>query len=337
MLIEKIVKYSEAALVYQERYINDGSPSGFTETNRTSTRTDQFGLTPWFYLYCVEGQGVYFSNYGIIPLDMPTRENGRNWLFIHPDMVSNFPYQKDIDIYETDFIKVVPTSSGRTVQLFQNHSRDYIKLHYDAIVGRINRGLPYVKAIAGPEITNHIRAAIEDEQLPAELSIMEEVGARIIKYNNYEAGMVWRKGIPFGRRTSNVKYLLPYFSLFSIDRLHSYEPILLQQIIDYRDIKPEQFLTEIILPIIDIYFNLLLKLGFQDELNAQNILLGMDENFVVKTIVLRDMMGVEKDLTLREVLHLDNSFDSYPYKCINNNLQDELYVIRHSFAFDFKL
>jgi hypothetical protein len=49
------------------------------------------------------------------------------------------------------------------------------------------------------------------------------------------------------------------------------------------------------------------------------------------------MMGIEKDLTLRELIGLSLNFDSAPYKCISAKEDPEKYRIRHSFAFDSKL
>lgn len=53
-------------------------------------------------------------------------------------------------------------------------------------------------------------------------------------------------------------------------------------------------------------------------------------------IVIRDLMGVEKDLPIRRILGLKVDFESSPYKCIDN-IDPTNYVIRHSFAFDYKL
>ena len=101
-------------------------------------------------------------------------------------------------------------------------------------------------------------------------------------------------------------------------------------------ISEEIITSKIIYPIIDIYFGLICTLGLQNELNAQNIIVGFKEDFEPTSIILRDLMGIEKDITIRNTLGLSTDFDSGDYKIIRKDDIDK-YRIRHSFAFDFKL
>ncbi len=341
MLLAQLVADPEKSLNYLERYVNDGSPSGYTEKYRTIGKTDPFGLTPWFYLYLAHGDTKLFTQYGIIPYKSNFDvESSGNWIFIHPDMVDDFhslPHEHEP--YEVDALRVVPTSSGRTVRIVQGESRDYIKLHYSKLIGRIDRSLPYTKSIAGPEISQIITEGFDDGIFCKEFAIFEEIGARVFQITQTEEwGMVWRRGAPSGPNTDLVKYIVPYFSMFSTDRLKNHDQSLLVQIINFRGVNPEQFaLSEVLFPIAKIYFQLLCSMGLQIELNAQNVLLGLDENMVVRSIILRDFMGVEKDITLRKSLDLGTEFLSSPYKCIFEGMEDNLYTIRHSFSFDFKL
>jgi hypothetical protein len=130
---------------------------------------------------------------------------------------------------------------------------------------------------------------------------------------------------------------LPLFALWSIDRLRSYDPPLLEPICKAMGAHAaSQLMEDLLFPIVDSYFGLLLQLGFQVELNAQNLLIGFDENWRPVAIVLRDLMGTEKDIGLRKFLGLTTDFESAPYKILNDN--DLSYCqIRHSFVFDFKV
>lgn len=338
MLISALSESPLRALQYLERYVNDGSPSGFTEVHRTLGRTDPFGFSPWFNLILCQGPVERFSTIGEIPNDLDIE--GNNWMFVHPDMEEHELLRgRGFSFVLFDELKVIPTSSARTVQLFDGTSRDYIKLHYEGIIGRINRGLPYLKAVAGPELSAQIGEELEEGGLPDFLCILPETGARVAyltEARNEAWGMVWRRGWPIGSKANDIDVLIPFFSLFSVDRLRSYDPPLLKQVLlEARD-DPQIFVLDKLLgPIQDGFFSLLIRLGLQMEINAQNLLVGMDSAFEPVAIVLRDMMGVEKDLTLRSRLGLPVHFASAPYKCIS--VEDEHYQIRHSFAYDFKL
>lgn len=342
MLLQDIEKFPNA-LMYLERYVNDGSPSGFTEINRTSHSTDPFGLTPWFYLYLCQGKEENFLTYGEIPTPAEIKGvvDDDAWVLVHPDMKSHEFFQGlSFRMSLLDSMRVVPTSSCRTVQILNRESPDYVKLHYDSIIGRINRALPYKKAIAGPEISKLILESLQAKLLPEILAVLPEVGARVAfkkKVDDSSWGMVWRSYKPKGLRVNEVNKVIPYFSLFSFDRLRLYEPPLLVQIVERRGQGAKDLiLNEIIIPIVRIYFELLLNLGLQFEFNAQNVLVGFDENWRVVSVILRDLMGVEKDISLRKELDQNTDFVSCPYKCISRE-DGDLYLIRHSFSYDFKL
>jgi hypothetical protein len=341
MLLNAIEKNPHRALQYLERYVNDGSPSGFTEMNRSSSSTDPLGLTPWYHLFCITPESGKIETFGEVPSLVPLESQiGGNWFLLHPDM-SNHPDLNNLEVTRLDRLRVIPTASVRTVQILSDESRDYIKLHYDGIIGRIDRKLSRLKAISGPEISRHVLNAIEDESLPRELCLLHETGAKILHANgnsSSEWGMVWRDGRPRGPRSDKIKYLSPLFALWSVDRLHPYHPSILESLCErWGGSSATVVLERLLFPILSSYFQLLLKLGLQMEFNAQNLLIGFDENWTPVAVVLRDMMGTEKDLTLREHLGLSNDFESAPYKAIDRTTNADMYQIRHSFVFDFKV
>ena len=53
------------------------------------------------------------------------------------------------------------------------------------------------------------------------------------------------------------------------------------------------------------------------------------------SIIARDLEAVDKDITIRENLSLNNNFLSYPHKCLEKNQYN--YSIKHSFMFDHKI
>jgi len=339
MLLSEILSHPYSSRYYLERYVNDGSPSGFSTKYTTRPNTSPFELNPWFHPYICYAPKASFKEYGNIPqidFELSTKEN--NWIIVHPDMVEN-PFFKNeaFHIEQTKELKVLPTASGRTVQILEKFNEDYIKLHYVGILGRISRELPYYKAMAGPEISSLISTAIQSKILDKKISILPETGARVLINNeNKEWGMIWRENIPFGLSKEKYKYLFPSFSLFSMDRLNNHHYPLLKQIIDHYEYNPEEYLLETILfPLIKSYFSLIEKLGLQAELNSQNLMLAFDENFHNCSFVLRDLESIDKDITLMKSLNLNFKSECYPYKCIEESQYN--YQIKHSFMYDFKL
>ena len=328
---------SNDLLIFLDRYVNDGSPSGFTEQYKTSEDTDPFGTKKSFNLFFTDINKEDFYTY---PLNSEIENpllDGK--FYFHPDMKNHSDLAKYTLREDTRF-SVSPTSSFRTVKILSETNSDYIKLHYDGIIGRINRKLTEKKAIAGVEISNMIKLGIDNGIFSDFFCILEESNALIFntsKTSNEDKswGMVIRKEKPYGKNADKIKYIVPLFSFWSKDRMNPNKTILGELLLKQwgRDAK-YNYITKILIPILDFYFEPLVKLGFQNEYNAQNLLIGFDSDFKNTFIINRDMMGIEKDLPLRQGLNLSLDFDSYPYKTLK--IEDYLYYIRHSFAFDFK-
>lgn len=83
MLLNQIVNEPQKALLNLERYVNDGSPSGFTHINQTSYETSPTSDRDFFFLdlLCVED---LVETIGILPKFF--EEFGQGIIFIHPDM-----------------------------------------------------------------------------------------------------------------------------------------------------------------------------------------------------------------------------------------------------------
>lgn len=342
MLLESLVRRPLRGLQYLERYVNDGSPSGFTAINRTSQNTDPFGLTPHFNLSIVSGPPSWFTIFGNAPQWTVGAYNpNRRWLLVHPDMVTASALTREHLSISLDESLVVPTSSSRTVQFEPPAQPDYVKLHYANTLGRIKRDMPLRKLLAGLETSDMIRVAIEARGLPSSLLALPETGGTILTIPANDAkiewGMAWRPFVPIGPGAQHVFHLWPFFSLFSIDRLASYDPPLIAQLLGMLAKPPISFcVDEIVEPIVASYVALITTLGLQPEWNAQNLLLALDKSLRIVGIVMRDMTDVERDISIRTRLGLSVEFESMPYKCISDS-DDELYRIRHSFAFDSKL
>lgn len=336
MNIDDILKDSFNSLVYLERYVNDGSPSGFTEINRTSEPTDPFGKNENFRLTAFREEHLQFNSYGNKPV---FNEDKYDVFYFHPDMKS----KKDIEqTKKVETFKVAPTASARTVQILDPNNPFYVKLHYDGTIGRINRKLPYRKAINGLDVSRILSKEIDLGNLPSSFSILDELFLKSFVVPNkcpYKESWsyVIRDFKPYGKIAESINYMIPLFSFWSKDRLNPKHIKLCEQYSEkWNDNYVDKILSEFISPLINIYFSLILNVGFQNELNAQNILLGFDSNHNLQGIIFRDMMGVEKDITIRKTLGLNNNFLAADYKTIDADVDMNKWQIRHSFSFDFK-
>ncbi|OFX35254.1 MAG: hypothetical protein A2X08_07390 [Bacteroidetes bacterium GWA2_32_17] len=337
MKIKAIETNPHESLIYLDRYVNDGSPSGFTEVNKTSSKTDTFSLNRSFKLLSLVSDENNFKIYGSLKEKIPL---AHNQFFIHPDMINHSDlYGCTLEVNKS--FEVSPTSSFRTVKIISENNSDYVKLHYDGKLGRIYRKLNPIRAIAGVEISNIVKEGITRNLLSDFISIYEEPFAKIFinpKMTNCSEpwGMVWRNSKPSGIRIKNVKYIIPLFSFWSKDRQSKQDDSFGTQLFNiWGTVAIDKSLKQVLMPTLDAYFELLVNFGLQNEYNAQNILIGFDQDWNAITIILKDMMGIEKDLELRKSLGLSTIFDSTPYKVISAS--DPLYQKRHSFAFDFKV
>lgn len=339
MLLSELILNPYRSRFHLEKYVNEGSPSGFSTQNTTSLSTSPFEHKSWFNPLICTAPSSYFQEYGNIP-DIVPKQKRQNWIIVHPDMVYNqFFKHKDFDLKNFYEIQVLPTASGRTVQIYNDNQNDYIKLHYEGILGRIRRELPYFKSISGVEMSKYIATAISNNELNNKISILPEIAARVLinkdyKYNEW--GMVWRENKPLKLKKDSYHFLFPSFSFFSMDRFYLNHLPLLQQIISHYQYNPEEYILEVVLlPLIDCYFNFVLKLGLQPELNSQNMMFGFNKDFSECSFIIRDLESIDKDLTLMKYLGISFESEVYPYKCIEEKQYN--YQIKHSFMYDFKL
>jgi hypothetical protein len=339
MLLSELLQHPNTSRNYLERYINDGSPSGFSTVNTTKPQTSPFELNPFFYPNICIADKHFFKDYGLIPdLVFKNLVADKNWIIVHPDMKNDtFFHNTNFKLTELSDFKVIPTASGRTVQIYHNYNEDYIKLHYSGILGRVRRELPFIKAVSGPEISNLITKAIDNKILNDRTSLFPELGARVlINEDKEEWGMVWRQNKPYNLKKDMCHFIFPSFSLFSIDRINSYHYPLLKQIIDAFKYNPKEYVLEVIVfPLLKSYFEIVSKLGLQPELNSQNLMLSFNKDFSICSFIIRDLESVDKDLTIMKEIGQEFHSLSYPFKFIDASQFN--YYIKHSFMFDFKL
>lgn len=339
LVIMRLDNLQENSLAYLERYVNNGSPSGYSIKSSTSDRTNPFKGDEFIHPYCCIADKTCFIELGTVPEIYQSCNSSESWIFVHPDMIdkgeNSFFINKNLRLELANEIKLVPTASARTLMLSDTNCHGFFKLHYDGTIGRMERKLQFCQALSCIETSNIIISLINEGKLDSRLTLLPETGARVLKLEGQEWGMVWRDYSPYGD-CRNVKYIIPVFSLFSKDRKNIHDNTLLEQIIIEKYYDPTTYVIDyLIIPIIECYFSLLKTAGIQPEWHAQNLMIGFDEDFYPRKFITRDVESMDKDLTLIKSFKLPFSFDSAPYHCIDESRED--YSKRHSFMFDFKL
>ena len=324
MYIEDIA-FNEESFLYLERYVNDGSPSGFTDIYTVSEHTSPFCLDKGFDLYSLQQKsGDTIIEYGNKP-------DFFKWnMLIHPDM---YGVVKDRFVNK-QALYVSPTSSSRTVKCLENPNW-YLKLAYKGLIGRIDRTIGERQALSSVEVSSMIEKAIDKNILSKSFYFLREPFAKIIRRNDDVWGIILRETMPYPYN-SDIKFQIPAFALFSKDRHNPDHPSILKQLILRNKVDIENYLlTSIIFPIYDSYFSLLLNCGLQLECHAQNTLFAIDKNFNVIGVISKDAESIDKDIFLMESFGIHHDIESLDYKCLNKT--DYNYQIMHSFMFDFKL
>lgn len=321
------------SLIYMERYVNEGSPSGFTKKNQTSHETCPFSDNEFFFLMTGNSDNAVLEEIGNFPHKLFLECLGEKSIFVHPDMVNSNLFNSIV--LKKSNVRVSPTSSSRTVKLLDYPG--YFKLSYNRVLGRIDRSLTFSHARASVELTN-LLMRITSKNKYAKLAFFPESGARVLKLNNSEdsIGLVYRENDVAGLAAEYVKYIIPVFSLFSKDIHHMDDIPLLIQLIEMHNADAFDFvLNKIIFVIIDSYFSLLLEEGLQPEWHAQNLLIGLDRDKEPCCIIMRDLESIDIDYTLRKNNGNKDKMSFFPYKYIDDKQYN--YKIKHSFMYDFKI
>lgn len=320
--------------LHLERYVNRGSPSGFSSIHTTSTQTSSKGRATGFHLCAARiPSSVNMIEYGERPAFLAD-----SITLIHPDMVSD-PMFSVCESIDRQFAFVAPTSSERTVKTLDANGW-YYKLSYKGLIGRMERQLGCLQADSAVEVTDLITQAIRDEALSKEFHFLREPYGRVFQLpladgTTYDWGFVVREPAPFPYRAAP-SLLIPAFSLFSIDEFAPTDPPLLAQLFARQSKSMEDFLfDDLIRPLYDAYFSLLLTCGLQLEAHAQNILYLVDESFRITGVVARDAESIDKDVGLAEDLRLSVRFKPTTWKRLLREQYN--YHIMHSFMFDFKM
>lgn len=305
MLIEEIVGEStERAYIYLERKVNGIFYSDVQECYQPQGDLDYFSLP---YLLKSEKEiEVLKANPDPHILDKIFRKKQFKF-FIHPEMMESYKHN-GFDIKEQGQIPVSPTSSTRTVITRHQNYNFMIKLDLARKIGDNKRNIKRKHV----EFSHKICKELEDTKHPPFIAYLPETIGMLCQICNNETGIIFREYQP--KPIINEKrYLIPFFSLFSIDRDNPKDKLLLQQITEENCINPKEyldfFIEQILTPYLDTWCYLAVKKGLIFELHPQNTLLEIDANAKPQRIVFRDFQDFFVEPELRIENGLDLNFD----------------------------
>lgn len=332
MLFENAFKQTLEYYIYAERYINDGSPSGFTFLNQVSNRYSPNSDYKSFKLpvfNIAKESAVLVGDINDI-LIFNKNKSSSIPVPIHPDIFNGFSCSKP-----DFFVDVIPTASGRTVLLDPDDELgvQFIKLHYPKLIGRFNRGLPLFKWIAAKESMQAINSY--ENGLPQNVALFEDAAYLFVEKEFFPQdgfGIVFRN-FPKKFNFNNGSIIIPIFSFFSNDVKSGSRETILEKIINNRALSIYDSIEKIIFPLIESYIFFATEIGIVPECNAQNIVISIDQSSLL-VIGYRDMENFWKDISLRKELKLNILFNYY--HTINQEYNDD-YFKRRSFLYDFKL
>lgn len=323
-------------LVYLENNLNDGSPSGFSGQMEVLGEFSAGRKKP-ISIKCLQ------VKYPVLEYSVSIKELTpviqSRMVAVHPLFFEQLKKEKDLKKYELcDELDAYVTASGRTVAVNTENDFYFLKLHFPGVIGRVNRHLPFRKAIAGVEISNIVANLILTGKLD-EMGLLPE-----IKCCGVNTGF----GIDEGswshiERSGNIvckngvdkdSLLIPSFSLFA-ERKTITEEKLIKEICEYLHVESvSQFFEMFLKPLILGYLKITFIYGLMPEINAQNLLYAFNYNNRTVYPVLRDMGRVEKLLYINDDLR---DLLSCPYKSTEIKSSADYALKRHSFSFDFKL
>lgn len=328
MKLKKLINSPDEGLNYIERYVNDGSPTGFTWKNTTSEKTRPRSLIDAFSLYKMPVQQKY------IEFGLPNQIIKGDYIYLHPDM---YKVYSDKNIIVAKEFKVIPTASARTVRLFNgNQYWGYLKLHYNGIIDRVIRTINEDYCSQSIIVSNMLEEIIRNDE-NEDWGFYREPYAMLAEVNNKDRdkiGMVYRENKPIVQK--DIDIIVPFFGLWSKDFLYPNDDVLLVQILNECCGSQVDWVVEkIVEPLIRNYFSLLINYGFQPECHGQNLLIGLTKDLTQTVIIFRDLESLDIDITWRETRGFKDNFPFYPHKCLERHQYN--YQMKHSFMYDYKI
>lgn len=321
---DESAKQAIEAMVFAERFINDGSPTGLTWKNSSSPATCP-RRGPRSYLLPV----LHVStDVGVVIGTPPSAFFWKSGLLfpVHPDCVhllGRSLHHQLIFRMEAAPLVVVPTASPRTVMAEREDWRGFLKLDYPFVLGRFKRGLSGEGLRHGIQVS---RLLVDGQAEARGVLHFPETGAFEIPVDDERrSGVVFRGLLPIGPAFD---LLLCVCSLFGRDYFAdgTTKPKLIEYAERYGGIG--WISDRVIRPLVTSFWKTVLEFGLWPEAHAQNIVFALQSDGSTG-IVWRDCQGFWFDPELGAPGSMANGH----YHVMN--LGEEEAIKRRSFLYDW--
>lgn len=171
---KKLFLDTENAYIYLERYVNNGSPTGF-HIRSTSIETSPFNGQERFPL-------LEFSDKDVECIYLGSKHElfikGIN--YAHPDSLKSKNLEAaGREIVESDIV-VSPTASGRTMLMRRPSGSGFLKLTYDVSkIGILDRQMTLNYCQKSLEVSKSLKNRIDQGKLPKTFSLFLEESSKV--------------------------------------------------------------------------------------------------------------------------------------------------------------
>lgn len=263
--------------------------------------------------------------------------------FIHPEMIKEYKENGYEDLLNFAGEELVaPTASTRTVITKDLSYNFMIKVNMTKVIGFLSRKMKLSSVKQSYQIMKEMAEIIP--LLPSSLAYLPEpVG---VVYRE-EVGEIFRE-CQAKPEVQDKRYLIPFFSLISLDRKAPQDPLLLCQIVEKKIDSPWKFFKKMILkPLLDSWRFLVFERGILPVVHFQNLLLELNKEGHPTRIVFRDLQDASIDRIIRKRKGLHNDFARHFVGDINHfqfylgnemvKTEEASRQITYSLAWDFWL
>jgi hypothetical protein len=302
------IKQCDDALVYLERYVDEGTKtySAYSQRSETDPAYKPRSGLDSFPLVTVR---IPIERVSIVEAEPDSRlkefyvRHGEVRLAIHPETwkASDIPFLEELRALPRDEpIEVSPTASTRTVFTRQigGLPAHFLKLHYPK---RFNRKLRRLNIHNSVAVTREMKAIRHPR-----FAYLPDVLGVIFGEGGDAWGFLVREAAP--RPPLDGGFLIPCFALYGGDLMHSDHPPLLTGLIERSGADPSAFVIDnIMIPVVECWAKAARERGLLLESHAQNTLLEVGDDYLPRRIVHRDF-DVWIDFAARRRLALDTPF-----------------------------
>jgi len=299
-------------------------------------------LMPYVWLNLNNPEVEYFEAQPDPRLISQVRQDDSVKFFIHPAMIAEYEKEGFSDLLSfAGHQKVAATASTRTVMTEGLHYNFMIKANMTRQVGFLSRHLKRGAVAHSNQIITTELAEIEN-LIPSSLAYLPESIGVVYKE---EIGMILRE-CQARPKIQEQRYLIPFFSLISLDSKRETSSPLLCQIVEKKDKEPfDAFLETILEPLLEAWAYLVFERGIIPVAHSQNILLELSAGGKPTRIVFRDIQdaGIDRAGRRQKGLHCDfarNFIDDLNHSGLRVGSEDIVdgeiaRKIRYSLAYDF--